>query len=534
MRVSGDWVQEHVEWLWGFRLHGFQLEDVMQTLAGGIYAIMYPTDYGKSMEIDIDTVLSLICNTNSREIIIKINESAAGETATEIALKLQKASVRYPGVEPMVQWRDGLPHGIGKGFWVKGANFLGTGRNSNKSVRCYGLGSNDLQGKRGRTKIDDVETEEHANSEAHRDRLEHRMDSVLRTLEADGIDNEGLWAMYGTPQHSHSVYHSVTAKLADTGVRFKEIRREAINSDGTLLMPSRAAKMAIHEKTMSKAAFAATYKLKPFSAKRPTFDQIETLIKRRDMPIPRDQKTFTEWLRVDLFRYFNDEMEVAKMMTELEFFAGWDPATTGECAQAVIAKMGKHTWLLRSNLAVGVDTGDQAAFVGSYVELFPDASVVLENNAEQKAFKDVYEMIRPQDTIYDHGTYRNKNHGPISIPTMMDEMINGWFHVPWSDEDASELEFGDFIHEIKNYSLTSHPHIIPAIWFGWYWSNKHGGNDAEEQKLPPGTPEMVSIVPPRVTKIMPFTLAALAVEEDSMRQRSHEAWDRRHPTSSAR
>lgn len=532
MNVSGDWVQEHVQWLWGFRLLDFQLEDVLETLNGGIYAIMYPTDYGKSMEIDIDTVLSLIRNTNSREIIIKINKSAADETASELAIKLQKASTRYPGVEPMVQWRDGLPHGIGKGFWVKGANFLGAGRNSNKSVRCYGLGSNDLQGKRGRTKIDDIETEEHAQSEAHRDRLEKRIDSVLRTLEADGIDRDGLWAMYGTPQHSHSVYHQITSKLAETGVRFKEIRREAINADGTPLMPSRAAKMAIHEKTMSKSAFAATYKLKPFHSKRPSFDQIETLMKRRDMPIPRHQREFVDWLAADLFNHYRDATKVAVMLAELEFFAGWDPATTGECAQAVIAKLKKHTWLLRSNLGIGVETHDQALFVGSYVDLFPDAWVVLENNAEQKAFKDVFEQLRPLDTIVDHGTYKNKNHGAISIPTMVNEMTEGYFHIPWADEDASEAEFGDFMHEIKNYSLTSHPHIIPAIWFGWYWSNKHNGIEEENsEQLPPGTPEMVSIVPPMVPKLMPVTLAALAAEENPRLSRSREAWGRRHPVS---
>lgn len=523
-QVTGDWVQEQVEWIWGFRLYEWQLEDQLKSQMGGVYAFMYGTDHGKSMQIEIDTVLSCIRNANTREIIIKINDAAAYECAEELARRLQKASTRYPAVEPMVQWRNESPFGVSKGFWLKGANFIDAGRNTNRSVRCYGLGSTDLQGKRGRTKIDDIETEEHASSEARRTQLEGRLDSALRTLEAEEIDKMGLWAIYGTPQHEGSVYNRLPAKLKLTGVPHEIVKRPAINPDGSYLMPSRAAKIAIHKATMSKSAYAAAYELKPLAARRPSLEQIETLIKRKDMQIPRDQTDFTEWLTGELYRAAG-KVEALAMLAELEFYDVWDPATTGDFAAAVIAKLQRHTFVLRSTLAV-MDTFAQAELVGGYLAAFPDATVVVEKNAQQKAFKDVFEMRFPEALIVGHGTYANKDAGNISIPAMIAEMRAGYFHIPWANEDESEAEFGDLINEISTWSITSHPHIVPAIWFGWYWSNKQGGDITEAQALPPGTPETVQMVQPR--PLIPYTHSMLSQEEDGMRQRAREAWGRRH------
>jgi hypothetical protein len=516
-------VQEHVEWLWGFRLFPWQLEDVLKTLGGGVYALMYATDHGKSMEIEIDTVLDLIRNPNSRNGIIKINDSAAMECAEEIARKLEKASVRYPEVKPMVQWRNEQPHGISKGFWVAGADHQG--RNINRSVRCYGLGSRDLQGKRFRTKVDDIETEQEAMSAAMRTRLEARLDSVLRTLEADAIDEMGLWAVYGTPQHDNSVYHTLPSKLSSTGVKHEIIRRPAILPDGTYLMPSRAAKIEVHRATMSKAAFAAAYDLRPLAAKRPTPEQIETLVKHRGFPIPANEKDFREWLWIELSHFIQDRQVIVNMMADLSLYIGWDPATTGEWASGVIAKLQRHTYALRAFKSAGADTYDQVAHIHAYVEDFPSAEIVLEKNAEQRAFKDVYEQVYPDEMVYEHGTFGNKEHGNISIPAMVAEMREGFFHIPWQDDEDSEVEFGDVMAEVNSWSMTAHPHIIPAYWFCWHRHNKYGMAESDTQ-LPAGTPETVQIIVPR--PVMPLTLQTLQRAQPVLRQRSADAWARRH------
>lgn len=527
MRFTGDWVQEHVEWLWGFRLTPWQLEDVLKLLNGGVYALMYATDHGKSMEIEIVVVLTLIREPDTRNIVIKINSAAAHECAEEICRKLHKAAVRYPAVEPVVQWRNDIPHGIGSGFWVEGANFL-DGRNINRSVRCYGLGSRDLQGKRGRTMIDDIETEEEASSEAMRKRLEARLDSVLRTLEADAINNQGLWAMFGTPQHDHSVYHKLPSKLAGTGIAHEIIKRPAILPDGTYLMPSRAAKIAVHKATMSKGAFAAAYELKPLEAKRPSPEQIETLIKHRGMPIPRNQADFREFVVDELARMGIEPRQQLDMLTELEYYVVWDPATTGEWASGVIGRLQRHTWLLRSFKSAGADVYDQVEHIHGYAELFPEAEIVLEKNAEQKAFKDVYEQVYPDETVEMHGTFSNKNHGLISIPAMMAEMREGYFHIPWSDEEESEDEFGDFVDELQTWSMTAHPHIIPAVWFGWHRSKQFEQEPEEGKEIPAGLPETIQIIQRKPE--MPIVLRALQAAEPVLKQRSREAWSRRHAT----
>lgn len=518
--VTGDWVQEHVEWLWGFRLTSWQLEDVLKALNGGVYAFMYATDHGKSMEIEIIAVLALILDADLRIIIIKINDAAAQETAQAIAIKLEKASDRYPAVKPRVAWRSELPHGISKGFWIAGADFI-EGRNINRSVRCYGLGSKDLQGKRGLTMIDDIETDLEAQSAALRTRLEARLDSVLRTLTAD-ID---LWAMYGTPQHEGSVYHQVPAKLAATGIAHEIIRRPAILPDGTYLMPSRKTKIEVHRATMSKQAFAASYELKPLAAKRPTPEQIETLIKHRGMHIPANETEFKDWLSYELQRMGVEPRFQAQLLADCEFYIGWDPATTGEWAAGVIARVQRHTWGLRSYKSAGADVYDQALHIHAYALQFPSAEIVLEKNSVQKAFKDVYEQVYPDEFVTMHGTFSNKEHGLISIPAMVAEMREGYFHLPWQNEEDSEEEFGDLIAEINAWSMTAHPHIIPAYWFGWHRSNM-GEVETHVAELPAHGGEDVRVIVQKPQ--MPIMLQALAQKEDTLRQRSRDAWSRRH------
>ena len=511
-------------WLWGFKLTPWQLEDLLKILSGGVYALMYATDHGKSMLIEIAVVLSMIRDCDTRFIVIKINDSASRECAEEICRKLERASAMYPNVKPLVQWRGDQPHGIGTGFWVAGANFI-DGRNINRSVRCYGLGSRDLQGKRGRTLIDDIETEEEARSAAMRTRLEARLDSVLRTLEADKIDQQGLWAVFGTPQHDNSVYHNLPSKLASTGVKHEIIKRPAFLPDGTYLMPSRAAKVEIHRATMSKAAFAAAYELKPLEAKRPSPEQIDTLIKHRGMHIPSNAADFKEWLGDELTKMNLEPRMQSNLMAELEFYIGWDPATTGEWASGVIARLQRHTWGLRAHKSAGADVYDQVAHIHAYTLDFPEATIVLEKNAEQKAFKDVYEQVYPDEFVETHGTFGNKEHGNISIPAMVAEMREGFFHLPWMDDEDSQVEFGDLIAEINSWSMTAHPHIIPAYWFCWHLSNKYGGAETGPE-LPAGTPETVQVIQQR--PLMPIALGALRDAEPMLRQRSREAWARRY------
>src|ERR1700730_6099346 len=120
---------------------------------------MYPTDYGKSTMIEIVVVLGLILDHNRRFIVVKINDAAAQETSGEICSKLQRAAdvLKLAEIRPLVAWRNGNPFGISNGFWVGGSDrAVGLGRNSNRSVHVYALGSRDLQGKRGPTLVDDV------------------------------------------------------------------------------------------------------------------------------------------------------------------------------------------------------------------------------------------------------------------------------------------------------------------------------------------------------------------------------------------
>jgi hypothetical protein len=530
--LTRQWVFETVKAIWGFDLQWWQTEDIYKLLTGGIYSVMYPTDYGKSTMIEIVVVLGLILDHNRRYIVVKINDAAAQETSYEICSKLQRAAdvFKLAEVRPLVAWRNGNPFGISNGFWVGGADrAVGLGRNSNRSVHVYALGSRDLQGKRGATLVDDVETQEEANSLAMRQQLEKRLSAVMRTLE-DRPD--ALWGILGTPYHETSVYFDFVVKLRGLGVRYEEIRREPRLPDGSLLWPQRAQKMEIHRRTMTKTEFAAAYELRPVSARRFRPEDIEAL-KEPTWDFPRDERAFRLWLYEHLISIkpeFRAEDSWAKeclaKLTTLEFYIGWDPATTGDHAISAVALLGWQTYLLRAMLGVG-DVWDQALKAKSLFELFPSASVIIEKNAQQKAFKDVFEKACPDAPVFGYGTYAAayRESYAASMPAFMAEVREGKLHIPWGDREVSEREFSDFTTELEQYGPTAHPHIIPSIWFCWAWSHQHEIEKPTKKALGEAGEQEITH-----HKILLPSSGRGSLRSSEMIAKSREAWKRKRLT----
>lgn len=528
--LTKQWIDDTVFAIWGFHLQWWQLEDTYKLLSGGIYSLMYPTDFGKSTIIEIVVVLGLILDHNRRFIIVKINESAAMETSGEICGKLQRAAdvLKLAEVRPLVAWRNGSPFGISNGFWVGGADrAVGLGRNSNRSVHVYALGSRDLQGKRGPTLVDDVETQEEANSLAMRTQLEKRLSAVMRTMEDKP---EALWAILGTPYHETSIHFDFVTKLRGIGVRYEEIRREPRLPDGTPLWPQREQKMEIHRRTMSKTEFAAAYELRPVSGRRFRPEDIEAL-KDKSWSLPANERVFRLWLYDNLMGQrpeFRDpatwEREIVNRLARLELYVGWDPATTGDHAISACALLGRQTYLLRTDLGVG-DVWDQSLKVKSLFELFPSASVIIEKNAQQKAFKDVFEKACPDATVFGYATYAAayRESYAASIPAFMSDVREGYLHIPWGDGEASERQFSDFTAELEQYGPTSHPHIIPSIWFCWAWAHQH----EVEKPLKKGMEGASGVDEITRHKLLPSTKGSM-VRPPELVQRSKDAWRRHH------
>lgn len=518
-------MRDTVELIWGFRLQWFQIEDLMKLLQGGIYSVMYPTDYGKSTLIEMTVVLGLLLDHDARFIVVKINEQAARECAEELARKCALAAevTHEQSLKPLITWRGEQPFGVGGGFWVKGANHAG--RNTNRSVHCYALGSRDLQGKRGRTLIDDIETQEEANSLAMRLQLEKRISAVMRTLE-DKPD--ALWAVLGTPYHETSIHFDLVTKLRGLGVRYDEIRREPRLPDGSALWPDRVAKMEIHRRVMSKTEFAAAYELRPVSQRRFTVAEINAL-KRTWMEVPRNEDQFRRdlfaWLiaskpeRRDLSEW---QREVATRLLALEFYIGWDPATTGDWACGVLAILGRQTYCLRSHLGVG-DVWEQSLRVKTLFEAFPSSSVIIEKNAQQKAFRDVFEKACPAAPVFGHGTYSNKEAPGIGLTAFAASIRDGNFHIPWGNEERAEDEFTDLLLELEQYGPTAHPHILAALWFCWYFSHKHEIEKPLRKVLEQGGSQEITR-----HKVLRPTPNVLTLRTTEMSQRSRSAWRRRH------
>lgn len=529
--------------IWGIRLLPWQLDDLFKFVNGGLFSYSIPTDHGKSMLLEMTACARLVADPNRRILVVKINDNAAREVTAECARRMHQISLlkehgapMYPGTRPLLRWskgREGIdPWGIGNGFDIEGRTY--TERNVNMSFHGYALGSRDLQGKRGDTLSDDLERQEEADSEAYQRMLRVRVDAVLRTLESR-LDS--LWMIVGTPFHADSIYSYVTRALEGINRPFEKIHRPYQLPDGSFLWPERAEKVEVHRKTMSKTAFAAAYELIPLRSRSMTSAEIEEKVRDKRMPYIQNQKQLWELLVESARSHCPPWRNMSEWLMDVEqrlaqglgLYIGWDPATVGDWAVVVIACWGEETYLLRCTLGMG-DTWEQLLIVRDYFVGFPEARIMVENNGQQKAFKD---LMQQDDTlrfahVVDHGTTASRKDDPqVGLPAMVDRIQDGYFTTPWMDEERAYREFKDFEDELAIYGPTSHPHVLPAIWFGWRWHRLNVQMTGVRRKV--AERELV-----RKTATVQINMpkaagsGTIATPQSAyLRQRTREAWRRR-------
>lgn len=529
--------------IWGIDLLAWQREDILKFVHGGIFALSWPTDFGKSMALEVAACCRLVADPNRRIILIKINDNAAREVTAEIARRMFQISQlrehggpKYPNTAPILRWtkgREGIDAwGIGDGFDIEGRNFQE--RNINSSFRGYSLGSRDLQGKRGDTMIDDIERQEEADSEAYRRQLRVRVEATFRTLESK-ID--ALWLIVGTAFHSDSIYDYVCRQLQGINRPFERIVRPYRNADGSYLWPERAEKVEIHRKLMSKTAWNAAYELTPVRGRSLTPAEIEEKVRDKSLPWIDNQRQLWDLL-VERGRShcppWRDmpswQLEIEQRLRDgLQFYVGWDPATVGDWAIVTIACWGEETFLLRCRLGVG-DTWEQILEVRDQFISFPEAQIMIESNAQQKAFKDLCQQddtLRYASIVAEGTTRARKEDASVGIPAMVDRISEGHFRAPWLNELNAQKHFTDFEEELLHYGPTAHPHILPAIWFGWRWHRLHaqmtGVQRMVAQKQFERKTAAVRINAPR----LPSAGSIAVPQSDWLREKTRQAWKRR-------
>jgi hypothetical protein len=439
----------------------------------------------------------------------------------------------YPGTRPILRWtkgREGIEAwGIGDGFDIEGRNY--EERNINSSLRGYSLGSRDLQGKRGDTFIDDVERQEEAESQAYRKQLKIRIEAIFRTLE-DKID--ATWVIVGTAFHSDSIYDYVCRQLEGLDRPFERIVRPYRNPDGTLLWPERADKIETHRRLMSKTAWNAAYELTPVRGRSLTPAEVEERVRDKTMPFIDNQKQFWDLMLEHARSHCPPWRTLAEWQAEIEarlrqglmFYIGYDPATVGDWAIVVIACWGEEVYLLRCRLGVG-DTWEQLVYLRDCYVAFPQSQIMIETNAQQKAFKDLIQqddMLQYAQVVGEH-TGRNKDDSQVGLPALLDKIHAGNLHCSWLNQDRAHEEFNDFEEELLHYGPTAHPHILPAIWFGWRWHRMHVAMTGIRRKI--AERELIRKTGAVQIRTAIPTGKILAPQSDWLRQRTRQAWKRR-------
>jgi hypothetical protein len=463
-----EWVRKMVEWLWGFPLKWFQLEDLMTLLTGGILSIMYPTDHGKSMLCEMSVVLSICDNPDRRQIYVPAAKETASDFLVTCAVHLEHASERYPDVLPLVRHDEHGTPVCGAGFYVKGADR----RNKNRSIMAFTLGGKVKQGRRGRTHVDDVETEKEGQYSVAREQLGIRIASTLRTLE-DRPD--ALWALFGTPYAPNSVYYSIPEKLEALGKGYTVIRRPVVDEEtGVALWPERHHKVQLHRLTMQPGEYDAAYRLiRPLQHGKPTEDEIRRIPKDYFGWL-EDEQMARQWL-ADVMtttytrRYpssFNEvRKRVAFLMQGLRFYIGWDPAARGAFGLVLDAVLDQNWWILRARSNAG-DIYDQLAILEPWWRAFPSATIVHEKNAQQWVFSDILSNLLPDAHLEPHYTKTATDADEdVGVPSVLKlaKGLNNYLHLPYADAQTREMSDA-VLAEIRGWPGV-HGHMLPAIWF---------------------------------------------------------------------
>jgi hypothetical protein len=443
--MSLGWIDETVSWLWGFQLEPFQREILEDLMSGGMYSVMLPTDHGKSTLIEIAVILGIIRDPQRANIVVKVSEEAAKDVARTICWQLMNASTRYPHCKPLVRWSKmkEQPEATGS-FYVVG----GDRENRNPTVFAGSIGSRDLQGRRGRTFIDDVETANEARSPAFRASLEDKVNATLRTLEPRP---ERLWAIFGTPYHEASVYFTVIEKLRDVGTQYKVIRRPIVDEFGVALWPARRDKVEIHRRTMSPTEWQVAYELKPIAFGKLDLEMAKATFDL-NFPLCPTQKEATQFLK---------ERHGLEHLTA-SWYIGYDPAARGDFAIVAVGICMSHLYVFRAYLQAG-DIFDQIRILQDLTGQFPGATLVIEKNGQQQAFIDIIRERMPNVMVAEHNSRHIRDEEQIGIPALLDYVRSARFHLPAMDDGG--LAMSRPVYEEIRAWPAGHPHLLPAIWF---------------------------------------------------------------------
>lgn len=499
-------------WLWEFDPEAgpeyggatipYLLDDLMELLGGGVFAVAYPTDHGKSTLVDADTVISLLLwPEETLNIIIKAAKETAVAAAQACAFKLQRASEYFPYARPLCRWdvQTGLPQ-VKNGYFIEGCRLRVLGER-NRSVYPAGIAEKAVQGMRGRAKLDDLENENTLRSEAATETLRKHVNNSVRNLQKTSGGVVPLWAIFGTPQGANSVMHVVDADLSSSGLRFRSIRRPRVIQDGPhagqLLFPSTDTKRQMQQGIMDPTAYAIAWELRVPGEGRFEAETAIVQLKDRRFPLLRNEQEVREYLYGRLVEEGHKQVEVGAshsnqvyreaervVREELALYIGWDPATVGTFALNAIAMLPRTRWLLRLRID-SATSAEQVEQIQQWLVLFPDADVVVERDGQQDAFIDFLRSEEPSVMIVPHTTHGyNKGTRFVGIPSMMAEMQRGVWHFPWVPEDYCKEYLEAILTEIRRWGPISHPHGIPSLWFPWYYdkTTRMGGGTLEEQE----------------------------------------------------
>lgn len=424
------------------RLMWFHVECLARMFEGGKVVINLPTDHMKSVISSfVFPILSLAADPNESHIICGANQNDSKRRVQSIQRELEtnhRLIKHYPWLAK--------PEGKGQSRHWSTTELTISGRTVNKpnpSILAAAVGSADIRGRRGKLILDDVEGDKHRWSQLARTQLYDFVKlEAIRCYESPNETSRPLLCALGTPFTVDSLYFSLQNEGWDV------IRYPVFNTDGTLLWPEKAKKVADAQRALNKEQFAIAYIMDPTGG---------------------DPSMLSSGQIRDLMREPNFDPEGWTTLVSIDPATGSHHRQADYCGIVVL----RIRWPAGDKLpevqvlkALKVTDGlwEQVHKCASLSAEY-NAPVIYETNGQQGGtYQQAFGHLHPETQLIRHYTTQGNKFDTEMGLTVLKTLLRD----RRMETLATELEtegVKTLVHELRDLGQGGHDHICCALWF---------------------------------------------------------------------
>lgn len=444
-------IPQLVRQYFGFDLMPFHKKVLDMLFSGGMMVINLPTEHGKSTLCNVVfPILSLMNDPNRAHIICctNIREAKRWLATVERHLTTNEALLRdYPWVAK--------PTRVQGRAWSK-TELTVVGRtdisNANPSLIAIGQGSGDIRGRRGLFIGDDLEGNE-AMYESERERLYDWFTlEAMRSYEDIQRVKRPLLAVVGTPFDPDSIYFRLGGDS-----QFSVYRQPYKYESGRLIWPSKRDKIAALRRRWTTKQFQIAMELSPLGDG--DLLSYETIQQHTHALTPQTSDQSPIYVSIDPASGSRHRRADYCGLAVVRIEWGQEPLPQVAVLEA---------YKVRDEAIEQVK--EAARLARRYGRLTKPAPVIVEVNAMQRVYRQLFKHFAPDIPVIGHYTNdRNKHDEQMGLTVLKTLVREGRLKlVSPEGRDHQSEGMRSLVHEIRDLGSSKNDHISCAVWFVLY------------------------------------------------------------------